>query len=185
MKAFIFDTETTGLIQNGAISLDLQPSVIEFFGCLVDLKKGKVLSEFDTLIKPKTSVNGLLATDAKKTITDITGITDEMLVNAPSFAEVADKIADCIEKAPLVIAQNASFDKEMIDIEFSRLDRKLEWPPVICTIEQSIHLVGHRLNLSALHLHLLGSSFPGAHRAKADTLALVRCCVEMFKRGLL
>ena len=45
MKAFIFDTETTGLVKNRTIKLDDQPEVIEFYGALVDLSKkgGKIL----------------------------------------------------------------------------------------------------------------------------------------------
>lgn len=185
MKALLFDTETTGLIINRAMALEQQPEVIEFYACIADLKKAKVLSEYDTLVKPVKPVNGLMATNAKKSITDITGIDDEMLKDAPPFSAIADKVAKQIESAPLVIGQNVSFDVEMLDIEFERLGRKLKWPPRVCTIEQTIHLKGERLNLSRMHELLLGVSFPGAHRAKADTLALFRCCTALVKRGLL
>jgi DNA polymerase-3 subunit epsilon len=185
MKALLFDTETTGLIENRAIALDNQPEVIEYYACLADLKKGKVLSEYDTLIRPKRPVNGLMATNAKKTITDITGIDDKMLEKAPTFEKVADKIKKQIESAPVVIGQNVEFDREMMNIEFERLGQKIKWPPCICTIEQTIHLKGERLNLSRMHELLTGVTFPGAHRAKADTLALMRCATALVKRGLL
>jgi hypothetical protein len=39
--------------------------------------------------------------------------------------------------------------------------------------------------MSALHQHLFGEPFEGAHRAKQDTLALLRCCVELLHKGML
>ena len=58
MKAVIFDTETTGLVKNRTIKLDNQPEIIEFYGALVDLgKKGKILKEVDTLIKPNKALS--------------------------------------------------------------------------------------------------------------------------------
>lgn len=185
MKALLFDTETTGLIENRAIELDRQPEVIEYYGCVADLKSGKVITEYETMIKPKRPVNGLMATNAKKTISDITGIDDAMLAKAPSFSQVAKKIKAQLEGAPLIIGQNVQFDREIMNIEFQRLGETVQWPPCICTIEQTIHLKGERLNLSRLHELLFGKTFPGAHRAKADTLALVRCATELFKRRLL
>jgi hypothetical protein len=54
---------------------------------------------------------------------------------------------------------------------------------VICTIEQSVHYTGYRMNLGDLHQHLLGEKFSGAHRAREDVEALLRVCVEMRLRG--
>jgi DNA polymerase III epsilon subunit-like protein len=90
-----------------------------------------------------------------------------------------------IEAAPLVIAHNASFDVEMVDIEAARCGAKIVWPRCLCTVEQSSYVIGHRLTLGALHEHLLGEKFEGAHRAKVDVAALIRCVAEMVKRGML
>lgn len=177
MEAFVFDTETTGLVNNATIKLDQQPEVIEFYGCLYDLKKKKLKAEFDTLIKPKKPVD--------EKITQITGITNDMLKGAPAFKDVADKIAKHIEGAPLAIAHNLSFDMEMLGFEFKRLERKLKWPPVLCTVEQTVHLKGFRLSMSNLHEYLFGETFTGAHRAKVDVHALVRCAVELHKRKVI
>jgi DNA polymerase III epsilon subunit-like protein len=182
--AVVYDTETTGLIMNRSMPLERLPEVIEFYGVLADLNSGKKKDEFHTLIKPSRPLSPMpVDFKSKKTITDITGITNDMLKLAPSFREVSGRIFKFLEEAPLVIAQNASFDRDIIDIEAERLGLELEWPPIICTIEQTVHLKGYRLSLSALHEHLFGKAFSGAHRAKADTEALVRCCVELVKRG--
>lgn len=184
MKALVIDTETTGLIDNRSVALDKLPEVIEYCGLLVDFaKKGRVLGSLDTLIRPRTDLGIAIGGRGDKTTTQITGLTSDDLKSAPAFAEVADKIAHQIETSPVVIAQNASFDREVIDVEFERLGRKIEWPRLICTVEQTIHLKGHRLNLGDLHELLTGERFPGAHRARVDTEALVRCCVALFKRG--
>lgn len=180
MKALLFDTETTGLIANGTVKLDKQPHIIEFYGCIADLKKGKVLSEVDTLIRPPKEE---LVTEE---ITKITGIKWEQLKDAPTIDKVAGDIFKTLERAPILIGHNASFDREMIDIEAKRLNVKMKWPKrVICTVEQTIHLKGFRLSLSNLHEHLFGEKFEGAHRAKVDVMALLRCCKELFKKGML
>lgn len=177
MRALVLDTETTALIDNHTLPLDKLPEVIEFVGILVDLKTAKVLDLQETLVKPKKKVSA--------EVTAITTITNEMLAKAPTFAHVADSIAATIESAPLIIAHNASYDKEVLDIEFERMGRKIKWPRVICTVEQTIHLKGFRLGLSALHELLFGEKFEGAHRARVDVEALVRCCVELVRRDIL
>lgn len=180
MKALVIDTETTGLIFNHSITLDQQPEVIEYFGCVVDLKRRKVLSEYETLVKPvKYPMSDAIIAETK------TKLSNEMLKHAPDFQIVAPLIKKQIESAPIVIAHNASFDKEMIDIEFERLSDEVKWPPMICTVEQTIHIKGRRLSLTNLHIELFKEPFPEAHRARTDVMALVRCCNELFKRGLL
>lgn len=189
MIALLLDTETTGLIDNRSRALDIQPEVIEFFGMLVNLDKpaGKVLSHLHCMIKPLRPFREVRETEGKgksrKTITEITGITNDMLKKCRPFFWWADKIIGYIEAAPCVIAQNASFDKEVLDMEAERLKRLISWPPVICTIEQSVHYKGYRMNLGDLHEYLTGDRFEGAHRATEDVEALLRVCVEMRKRG--
>jgi DNA polymerase III epsilon subunit-like protein len=175
MIAFIFDTETSGLSENRVIKTDKQPYLIEFYGCLVDLTSGQIKFELDLLIKPPQPIT--------KEIEGITTITNDMLKDKPSFAAVADEIITPIEAAPLVIAHNASFDKEIVDIEATRIGRVIKWPRLLCSVEQTIHLLGKRLTLTNLHAHLFGEKFADAHRAKIDATALVRCCRELYNRG--
>lgn len=175
MIATILDTETTDLIANRKLKLARQPYIVEFYGVMQDLASGEVFKEVDTLIRVPVKI--------PEKSSKITGIKDEDLKDAPVFSEVADRIADLIESAPLVIAHNASFDQEMIDIEFERLGRKLKWPKLLCTVEATVHLSGFRLSLTAMHDKLFGKGFPEAHRAKQDVAALARCCVELYQRG--
>lgn len=185
MKALIFDTETTGLPKNRTIKLEYQPEIIELFAQTVNLKTGKILKKFGTLIKPTKPLSDVPAFGEKKTITQITGITNEMLADAPSFKDVSEKVFALIESSQAVIAHNLGFDSEMIDIEAQRLAYEVSWPRKICSVESTIAMKGKRLTLTKLHLELFGEKFEDAHRAKSDVDALTRCCIELFKRGML
>lgn len=177
MIATILDTETTGLLDNRTLKIEKLPEVIEFFAGVADLKTGKVSKKFTSLIKPKNKI--------PEEVIHITGLTDELVKDAPRFAEVADQIQEIIEGSRFIIAHNASYDREMLDIEFERLGRKLAWPRCICTVEQTIHIKGYRFSQTELHQYLFDEPFPDAHRAEPDTMALIRCCVELHKRGIL
>lgn len=174
--ALFFDTETTGLVSNRVVRSDKLPEIIEFYGCVADPLTGKVFRELNLLIQPKNPIT--------EEITRITGITNDMVREAPMFPAVAGDIVSFLESGPSVVGHNVSFDKEMIEIELARIDMKILWPPALCTIEQTIHLKGFRLNLSDLHKEMIGEPLKGAHRAKVDVLGLVACYGEMIKRDM-
>jgi DNA polymerase-3 subunit alpha len=179
MIAYIFDTETTGLIDNHLVPLDRQPYIIEYYGVLTDLITGEDEAEQWFLVKPP------VMDVVTEKIQGITSITPLMLQGAPTFAKVADTIKAAIEAAPIVLAHNVSYDVEMIDIEFERLGHHIKWPRKICTIEQTIHVKGHRMTMAGLHEYLFGEKFDGAHRARVDVQALKRCCLELMRRDML
>lgn len=177
MKFLVFDTETSGLIDSRRIPLNKQPEIIEFYGARIELKIGAAVEdELDLLIKPAKEISA--------EITRITGITNDDLKSAPHFAARSSEIQKFIEESDGVLAHNLSFDMEMTDIEFERLGIKLKWPARrICTVEQTMHLKGHRLGLMALHELLFKERFAEAHRARNDVAALIRCAVELAHRG--
>lgn len=175
MKALLLDTETSGLISNRSIKLAEQPHIIEWYSALVDFLNGTIEQELDFLIKPPQPVSD--------EIIKITGITNEMLKGAYDFGHYKNAIKETIENASLVIAHNLSFDMEIVALEAERHSLEIKWPQKCCTVEATIHLLGYRLTLSGLHEHLFGRPFTGAHRAKQDAQALIRCAVELYKRG--
>lgn len=185
MIAFVFDTETSDLVANRTLRLDKQLNVIEFYGALVDLTYGQVMDDFETLIKPSKPLTDEKKGKRKRTISEITGITNEMLTDAPAFDKVADAIRRCVERAPLVISHNLSFDKDALEIEFARLGQTLTWPPGICTVEASVHCKGYRMSLPELHQFLFNEEVTDHHRAKVDTEHLINCCVELQRRDML
>lgn len=179
MQALIFDTETTGLIKSRLVPLDRQVEIIELYAALVDMDTGEIMDDFDSLFKPQTPINEKSKAHSK------VKIGNAMLERAPRFATHAGLIKAIIEVSPLVLAHNVAFDMEMVDIEFERLGQTIQWPKAICTVEQTVHLECRRLSLTKLHKHLFGKGFRDAHRAKADTQALIKCACELYKRGVI
>jgi len=175
MRAGIFDTETTGLIDNFGRPLAKQPHIIEYFCVEADTEKDELGTTLPLLIKPPVKI-----TDE---IHRITGINDEMVANCNYFKSHAQEIADFMSQFDLIVAHNAAFDTDMLTIEFMRLGMEIKLPPVICTVEATEWLQGYRLSLGKLHEKLFGVDFSDHHRAGPDTMALGRCFLEMYKRG--
>lgn len=181
--AVVFDTETTGLVKNMTVKLNKQPEIIEFYGCVVDLSSGAIAEELELVIKPTVEFP-MSAYTIRETKTKL---SNELLEDAPRFKEVADEVRKFLEDAPMTIAHNHSFDRDMVNVEYMRLGQDLiAWPKrTVCTVEQTIHLRGRRLNLTALHELLFEVKFENAHRARNDVEALTRIACELHKRGMI
>ena len=72
----------------------------------------KETARYETLINPEMLI--------PRSITTLTGITNEMVADAPKFHEVAKDIWDWTE-GRVFVAHNASFDYGFIREHFSRL----------------------------------------------------------------
>lgn len=83
-------------------------------------------------------------------IQQLTGITPEMLSEAPGFHEVAEQINELL-KDRIFVAHNARFDYSFIRQEFQRLGQTFN-RPVVCTVKLSRHLYPRqrRHNLDSL-----------------------------------
>jgi DNA polymerase-3 subunit alpha len=174
MRALVFDTETTGLVLPSAAPLSRQPSIIEFFGVVVD-EDGHSVEEYEQLIHPGQRISS--------EIEKITGIKNADLLACPRFPTVAGRIKALIESCDLVVAHNLSFDLTMVDNEMLKAGYDVAWPKRrICTVEVTEWMKGKRLKLQDLHQELFGEAFVGAHRARADAEATAKCFVELMKR---
>lgn len=177
MYALIFDTETDDLIRTLAAKIDRQPQILSLDYDVVNLKDGVSQSKNAFLFKPTRSIT--------EEMTKIHGISDETVKDAPRFSERSYLLKKIFEETPIVIAHNAKFDVDMVNIEMQRCDITVRWPRVLCTVEQTIWLQGYRLSLTNLYKELFGTEFEGAHSSEGDVAALTKCCVELFKRGWL
>lgn len=101
----VFDLETTGLHANEG------DSIIEIGA--VKMSKGQIIDTFDELIKPPTPISD--------EISNITGITNEMLKNKDKEEIVVRKFKDWIADLPLV-AHNAKFDMSFLKMAYLKYD---------------------------------------------------------------
>ncbi|WP_220488035.1 PolC-type DNA polymerase III [Shewanella sp. SR44-3] len=98
----VLDFETTGLFP------EMGDRAIEIGA--VKLVNGQVVDTFQALINPGQRVNSF--------IEQYTGISNQMLKDAPTSKVVMGQFAEFIDGFNLV-AHNASFDKKFLDAEFS------------------------------------------------------------------
>ena len=106
MKFAIVDLETTGL------SPDIN-EIIEIGAVIVE-KKGKVFKitdKYSSLIRPYHEIPPI--------ITNITGIDDYLVKDAPRFQEIAEEIISFIDGA-VFVAHNVLFDLKMLNISLER-----------------------------------------------------------------
>ena len=89
----------------------------------VKVVNGEIADRFQTLLNPQRSI--------PPGITRLTGITPQMVADAPVFAEVADGLAAFLEGA-IFVAHNVDFDYRFIGQEFRRLGRSFRMPK-LCT----------------------------------------------------
>lgn len=101
----VLDFETTGLSPN------LGDRAIEIGA--VKLVDGEIVDSFQQLMNPGFRVSSF--------IESYTGITNNMLLTAPSCGEVMAAFSEFIADENL-IAHNASFDKRFLDAELERIN---------------------------------------------------------------
>lgn len=102
----VLDFETTGL------SPDCGDRAIEIGAVLVH--SNEIADQFNSLMNPGMRISGF--------IEGYTGITNEMLADAPSIHEVMEKFASFMGRHHLV-AHNASFDRRFLDAELHRISK--------------------------------------------------------------
>ena len=178
MKIIIFDTETTGLIKPDANNIEDQPYITEFFGTRFTDGSFDNPEHLHLMMKPPIPLSA--------EITRITGITNEMIADKPSFAECFNQLCSFFHGADEMVAHNLAFDRSMLANEMLRIDLVLNFPwprKHTCTVEKSMYIEGRRLTLKSLHEYATGQSeIPGAHRAGNDVEALVKCFQWLLKR---
>lgn len=171
----ILDTETTGLLKPSATELYLQPFMIEI-AALKYNANFEIEDELVTFVKPPVPI--------PDEVIEITGITNEMVKNAPPFPLIYDRLCDFFLGEKTMFAHNCAFDTAIIRGELERmgLQYNFPWPSEqICTVEKSQAIANKRLKLQALYEIATGKKeFPNAHRAKADVLALAECVKFLY-----
>jgi len=165
MNITIFDLETTGLVKAKGSDQITQPYITEFFALKINTKDGSK-QEFETYIKPPIPIPKFL----EKQI----GITNQMVANAPTFLDVYKMITKAFFCSHTMVAHNLPFDLEVLRLELARIkkEHQFPYPPIhFCTVEQSMHIKGHRLKNSELYEIATGKKLVDAHKARNDVMA--------------
>lgn len=150
-----FDVETTGL--SPVVARLVEISGVKFY------LDGTVVSTFSSLIDPEIRI--------PQEVSAIHGITDEMVAGAPKCDEVIPEFLSWMDdRNTVLVAHNAPFDVEFLQVTISR--RKLKKPSkqVIDTLPLSRQLLpqapNHQLKTLIEYLGLEAGAY---HRALADS----------------
>ena len=158
----VFDLETTGL--------DFMNEGITEIGA-VKLVDGKIVEHFTTLIKPDYKIT--------EENTSITGITEDMVKDAPKISSVIPDFIKFIDGS-ILVAHNADFDMKFIKrfagaSEFEVKNKVIDSLEVARQVLPSLRK--HDLHTIADHF---GITF-NHHRALADAYATAEAFIEMMK----
>lgn len=125
----------------------------------------KMIAKYTTLVNPGVPIPPF--------IKNLTGISDEMVANAPTFEEIASEL-DRFTANAIFVAHNVNFDYSFIKEEFRRIGRDFK-RKTLCTVQlckasfpgfasYSLGKITNELNIS----------LENAHRAEADAWATVK-----------
>ncbi len=166
----VFDVETTGLsaVYNTIIEL-----------AAVKLHKGEVVDRFERFSNPHEPISAL--------ITELTGITDDMVRNAPDVSQVLMDFYHFIGNHTLV-AHNASFDMGFLNMGYKKMDMTIT-NPVLDTLELARFLYpelkNHRLNTLCKRFDIeLVSHHRAVYDAEATGYLLWKMLQDTAEKGV-
>ncbi|CAN5741020.1 hypothetical protein BH11PAT2_BH11PAT2_00630 [soil metagenome] len=159
----IVDTETTGMRPPYSRIIDIG---------IIRVEHGKVVERFQSLINPGVSIPSY--------IRRFTNISDEDLLDAPSFEDVALQIQELLSGA-VFVAHNAPFDYGFVKSEFARIGMEFS-SETLCSVRFSRALLptvrGHSLDAI---INRYGLSVTERHRAMPDAEAVWDFFVQVDK----
>lgn len=156
------DLETTGLSPENDVIIEI--GAVRFNGNRVD-------AEWSTLINPNRPI--------PQFVTQLTGITNEMVRNAPPIGAVLDDFAAFVGDLP-VLGHNVQFD-----LSFLQKYNLVSFNEILDTYELASVLMptASRYNLSALGQQL-GILLPATHRALDDARVTHAVFLKLYEKAL-
>lgn len=162
----VFDLETTGLSS-------VYDTIIEVGA--VKMSEGAIIDRFEAFINPGHPLSSFT--------TELTGITDDMVKDAPSEPEVLQKFWE-FSQGSILVAHNAAFDVGFINGVYKRMGLGETDLPVIDTLELSRlvnpHLKSHRLNTLAKRYNI---ELEHHHRAIYDSETTGYLCMKLLEQA--
>ena len=190
LKALIFDTETTGMVQRRRpIEHPSQPHLIQLGMLLVDIHSWEPRARHSMLVKlPEGQKIDPGAREAH-------GISEEDCAAFGVPLMVAGSLFNqCCVQADLIVAHNLEFDQSVMLTALYRLGGKpsrMEGKRLICTKEDStdvLKLPGKYDSykwptLAEAYQYFTGQELVGAHDALVDTEACLQVFQGLVERG--
>lgn len=155
LKPFVIvDVETTGGSAQSNRLIEIG---------MIRVENGREVSRFQSLVNPGQSVPIF--------VQRLTGISDQDLVSAPAFSEIAEQVEKELQNA-LFVGHNVRFDYDFVRHEFRRLEKRFV-APTLCSARLSRALFPEykRHNLSEL-IARHGLEVSSRHRALDDAQAV-------------
>jgi len=159
----VVDVETTGLKPHGNGITEV---------CCLRVQGGRETGRFATLINPGRPIPPF--------IQDMTGITDAMVRDAPTFGEIIPSLLEFLGESVLV-AHNAPFDLSFLNYGLYCHGRRSLHNPVVDTRQLARRLFPDlpRASLDAVTRHL-GISIEDRHRASGDAEATAELLLRLL-----
>jgi DNA polymerase-3 subunit epsilon len=151
----IVDIETTGL------TVELHHRIIEI-GVVITNPTGEIIQEWETLINPERQIDG----------TNIHGLTNADLFNAPTFKSIAGKLKELLT-GKILVAHNLSFDAIFLANEFDRIGYQTPISPMsgLCTMKLASQFLSNSSRSLAACCQHIGYEIGNAHAALDDARA--------------
>lgn len=167
-KYVVVDLETTG---NSPKKGD---KIIQFAAVVVE--DGEIVEQFSSLVNPGREIPLF--------IEELTGLTDDMVKEAPEFAEIAPKVLHMLDEAYFV-AHNVLFDLSFLQEELIEAGYEGFLGPVLDTVEMARVLFptadSYKLNELAIRE---GLNHERPHQADSDAYVTAELLIILINRLL-
>ena len=155
----IIDIETTGLDP-------FSDKIIEF--ACIHYDGNKAIDSYETLIHPGKKI--------PSHISQLTGIDNKTVADAPSFEQVSGEIFKRIQNN-ILVSHNSLFDMSFLVNAFANCHIKYK-PKSLCTLKLSLKVISEKTSHRLIDLlQSFGIDMPIAHRAMNDAVGTF----ELFK----
>lgn len=160
LSYIVFDLETTGF----------SPRFDEITEIgAVKIEKGRIVSRFSTFVNPGRPI--------PEKIVELTGITDDMVKDAPKIDEILPEFEAFIGEG-ILVAHNATFDSRFLEFRRPEKPRYATIDTLLLSQCLPISVKNYKLGTLAKRF---GISLNGAHRAVNDAEATAELFLELQK----